>query len=124
MHNVFINKINRCAPIDVLLEKRCIKFVWNLFYSNYVLYKKNVKISYTNINSTIAKNIFFLCINITLHIAWQKTIKRSWRIDKRPHNGLTNVISGCLPINLMLEKRCLYIELFQQFNINYIKLQI
>ena len=29
-HNVF-NKINICAPIDVLLEKRCIKFVWSLF---------------------------------------------------------------------------------------------
>ena len=25
-HNVLINKINRCAPIDVILEKHCIKF--------------------------------------------------------------------------------------------------
>ena len=72
----------------------------------------------------LLKILSFLSINITLHIAWQKPIKRSWRIDKRPLNGLTNLISGCLPINLMLEKRCLYIELFQQFNINYIKLQI
>ena len=41
------------------------------------------------------------------HIAWRKTIRRIWRIDKRTHNVLTNLINGCLPINLMLEKRCI-----------------
>ena len=39
------------------------------------------------------------------YIAWRKTIRRIWRIDKRTHNVLTNLINGCLPINLMLEKR-------------------
>ena len=41
------------------------------------------------------------------YIAWRKTIRRIWRIDKRTHNVLTNLINGCLPINLMLEKRCI-----------------
>ena len=43
-HNVLINKINSFAPIDVLLEKRCIKFVWTLFDSTcrYALYRRNV----------------------------------------------------------------------------------
>ena len=37
----------------------------------------------------------------------RKTIRRIWRIDKRTHSVLTNLINGCLPINLMLEKRCI-----------------
>ena len=41
------------------------------------------------------------------HFAWRKTIRRIWRIHKRTHNVLTNLINGCLPINLMLEKRCI-----------------
>ena len=41
------------------------------------------------------------------YIAWRKTIRRIWRIDKRTYNVLTNLINGCLPNNLMLEKRCI-----------------
>ena len=38
------------------------------------------------------------------YIAWRKTIIRIWRLDKRTHNVLIN---RCLPINLILEKRCM-----------------
>ena len=31
----------------------------------------------------------------------------AWRIDKRTPNVLTNLISVCLPINLMLEQKCI-----------------
>ena len=37
----------------------------------------------------------------------KKTVRRIWRIDKRTHNVATNLINGCLPIDLMLEKRCI-----------------
>ena len=40
-----------------LREKRCIKFVWSLFNSIYALYRRIVKMSFTNMNSTIAENI-------------------------------------------------------------------
>ena len=68
-YNVLINKINKCAPIDVLLEKRGIKFVWSLFYSRYALYRKIVKMYFTNMNSTIAENIKFFMYeyNFTYH---------------------------------------------------------
>ena len=58
-HNVLINKINRCAPIDVILEKRCIKFLWSLLNSRYALYRKIVKMSFTNMNSAISENVKF-----------------------------------------------------------------
>ena len=49
--NVLINKINSTS-IDVLLEKRCIKFVWSLFNSKYALYRRIVKMSFTNMIAT------------------------------------------------------------------------
>ena len=39
------------------------------------------------------------------YIAWRKTIRRIWRLDKRTHNVLINLINRCLPINLILEKK-------------------
>ena len=68
-HNVLINKMNRCAPIDVILEKRCIKFLWSLFNSKYALYRRIVKMSFTNMNSTIAENVnyFMYKYNFTYH---------------------------------------------------------
>ena len=41
------------------------------------------------------------------YVAWRKTIRRIWRLDNRTHNALINLINGCLPVNLMLEKRCI-----------------
>ena len=52
-----------------------------------------------------------------------RTIKRIWQIDKRTHNVLTNLINGCLSINLMLEKRCIkFIWNFSTVHMNCIKL--
>ena len=39
------------------------------------------------------------------YIAWRKTIRRIWRLDKRTHNVLINLLNRCLPINLILEKK-------------------
>ena len=36
---------------------------------------------------------------------WEEN-RRIWQIDNTTHNVLTNLINGCLPMNLMLEKRC------------------
>ena len=57
-HHVLINIIKRCAPIDVILEKRCINFLWSLFKSRYVFYRRIVKMSFTNMSSTVAKNVY------------------------------------------------------------------
>ena len=39
------------------------------------------------------------------YVAWRKTIRRIWYIDKRTHNSLLHTINNCLPIDLILEKR-------------------
>ena len=39
------------------------------------------------------------------YIAWRKTIRRIWRLDKRTHNVLINLINRCLPITLIFRKK-------------------
>ena len=34
-----VHTINNCLPIDLQLEKRCIKFIWNLFNSSHELHE-------------------------------------------------------------------------------------
>ena len=41
------------------------------------------------------------------YVAWRNTIRRIWHIDKRMHNSLLHTINNCLPIDLLLEKRCI-----------------
>ena len=56
---LLIHAINNCLPISLLLEKRCIKFIWNLFNSPYAIHKSVVNGSFHNKGSTISENILF-----------------------------------------------------------------
>ena len=53
-----------------------------------------------------------LCFNehksiIRFYVVWRKTIRRIWHIDKRTHNSFLHTINNCLPIDMLLEKRCI-----------------
>ena len=52
-HNKFIHIINNGMPIGIPLEKRCIKYLWNLINSNCKLYNNIVKLSLNNVSNTI-----------------------------------------------------------------------
>ena len=47
-------------PIDVTLERRCIKYLWNLINSKCKLYNNIVKLSLNNVITTISKNMRYL----------------------------------------------------------------
>ena len=59
-HNNLLPFIHNCHPIDVILEKRCIKFVWSLYNSNYALYSNILRFSLQNGNSTLGENVRYL----------------------------------------------------------------
>ena len=42
---------------NVILEKRCIKFLWTMFNSNYDLYRSIIKYSLHNSNTTLGENV-------------------------------------------------------------------
>ena len=44
-------------PIDIALEKRCIKCLWNMINSNCNLYRNIVNLSLNNVSTTIGENL-------------------------------------------------------------------
>ena len=65
-HNVLINFINRCSPINLILEKRCIKYIWNLFNSSHELHK-TIVITIFIIRDLLWQRILdILCISMIL----------------------------------------------------------
>ena len=44
-------------PINITLEKRCIKYLWNMINSNCKLYNNVVKLSLDNVFTTIGENM-------------------------------------------------------------------
>ena len=96
----------------------------NIYSATNDLYMRNNNLmadfSYAQSNTlSVLYNSYCTCMNVygsqlwcfnnyksieRFYIAWRKTIIRIWRLDKRTHNVLIN---RCLPINLILEKRCI-----------------
>ena len=66
--NILINHIIQCYPIDIILEKRCIKFIWGLMNSEHILFNNIIKFSLFNMSTTIGENIkyFMYKYNITM----------------------------------------------------------
>ena len=45
--------------IDVLLEKRCMKFIWNLLNSDYKMHARIAKYSLNNCDTSIGENFIY-----------------------------------------------------------------
>ena len=95
-HNVLINLINRCLPINLILEKRCVKYIWNLFNSSHELHKTIVRNCFYNKGSTLAENIRYLMYkyDITIndwHQSLNYVIKKVYAYD----NDRTNCNDTC-----------------------------
>ena len=56
-HNILVHHIINSYPIDVVLEKRCIKYIWNLINSGCKLHADIVFLSMDNMYSTIGENM-------------------------------------------------------------------
>ena len=54
-HNALVHLINECNLISIILEKRRVKFLWNLLTGDNVLFKRICRNPFHNIN-TIGEN--------------------------------------------------------------------
>ena len=54
------NLINGCFPINLMLEKRCITFIWNFFNSTHELHKTVAIDCFYNQGLALAENIRYL----------------------------------------------------------------
>ena len=42
-----------------------------------------------------------------IHVARRKCIRRIWKLNSKTHNYLLHHINNCLPIDILLEQRCI-----------------
>ena len=56
-HNILIPYIHNTLACNVILDKRCIKFLWTLFNSGYDIYRTIIKYSLHNRNTTLGENV-------------------------------------------------------------------
>ena len=56
-HNALVYLINESNSISIILEKRCVKFLWNLLNSDNVLFRRICRYSIYNSNTTMGENI-------------------------------------------------------------------
>ena len=57
---ILLPYINDCNYIDSILERRCIRFLYNIFSSENQLYASLIKYSLTNCDSTQGENVRYL----------------------------------------------------------------
>ena len=70
-HNSLVYLINNCNSIDCILEKKCVKFLWNLFNSDNVLFSRIIRYSMHNSDTTIGENVkYFMYKYKIVHDDW------------------------------------------------------
>ena len=98
-HNNLLPYIHNCHPIEVILEKRCIKFVWSLFNSNYALYSDILRLSLQNGNLTVVENVRYLMhkYDIVNSDCWSQSINILYMYSKVESysNRLLNIEHKC-----------------------------
>ena len=88
--------MQQCLPINLILEKKCIKFIWNLYNSSHELHQTIVKNCVYNKGSTLAENTRYLMYkyDITIndwHQSLNYVIKKGYAYD----NDRTNCNDTC-----------------------------
>ena len=66
--NDLLHHINNCLPIDILLEKRCIKFIYNIINSEHSLHSRIALYSLYNGDTTLGEHIIISCVSTKYHI--------------------------------------------------------
>ena len=83
-HNKLIHLINDSYSINIILEKRCIKYIWNLINSGNNVYKQIIHHSLYNCTTTLGENI--------------KYFMYKYRINQSDWNGSINVVFNKIDI--------------------------
>ena len=95
-HNNLLPYIHNGHPIEVILEKRCIKFVWSLFNSNYALYSNILRLSLQNGNSTMGENVRYLMHKYDIvNSDWSQNINILYSKVELYSNRLLNIEHKC-----------------------------
>lgn len=106
-HNTLLHHINDCLPIDILLEKRCIKFIWNLINSDQQLYSRIVHYSLNNCDTPIGENVRYFMHKYQLSYKdWYSSLSHiNTKIYRYVNLHCTNMIHTGIAIRDLCESR-------------------
>ena len=70
-HCNLLHHINSCDPIDNIMEKRCIQFIWNLMNSDTILFDRTVKhsLSMSSTSTTLGENIRYFMFKYGIYMS-------------------------------------------------------
>ena len=88
--NSLVHLINNCVSIDCILENRCVKFLWNLFNSENVLFRRIIRYSMHNSDTTIGENVrYFMYKYKIVYDDWFNDLSNIFnRIDNKIKNTI------------------------------------
>lgn len=123
-HSNLLHHINDCLPIDILLEKRCIKFLWNLINSNYLLHSKIAKYSLSNCDTKIGENIRYFMYKYKM--SYKDWYSPLYLIYKKLNDFSCDHYADCTNIGKTIRELCQARDggLLQGFQINELNFMI
>ena len=68
-HCDLLHHINSYDPIENTMEKRCIKFIWNLMNSDTILFDRTVKHSLSMTSTTLGENIRYFMFKYGIYMS-------------------------------------------------------
>ena len=96
IHNNLLPFIHNCHLIDVILEKRCIKFVRSLYNSNYALYSNILRFSLQNVIRFWVENVRYIMHKYDIvNSDWSQSIDILYSKVELYINLLVNINHKC-----------------------------
>ena len=96
-HNSLVHLINNCDSIDCILEKRCVKFLWNLFNSDNVLFSRIIRYSMHNSDTTIRENVrYFMYKYKIVYDDWFNNLSNIFNTIDSHIQNITQLDDVCL----------------------------
>ena len=92
-----VHLINKCDSINCILEKRFVKFLWNSFNSDNVLFSRIIRYSMHNSDTTIGENVRYFMYKY-------KIVYNDWSNDL---SNLYNIIDNQIQLITQLDDICL-----------------
>ena len=105
-HCNLLHHINSCDPIDNIIEKRCIKCIWNLMNSDTILFNRTVKHSLSISISPLGENIRYFMFKYGIYMSeWYGPLSVLHRKIEKHILNETSIVNKCtgIAIYVMLE---------------------
>ena len=106
-HHSLVHLIDNCVSIDCILEKSCVKFLWNLFNDDNLLFRRIIRYSIHNSDTTIGENVRYCMYKYKIvYDDWFNDLSNIFnRIDNQIKNT-TQLDGMCLHVASAIRKLC------------------